>query len=188
MTEQQNLIMAICEESYKPLQEASLKGSEDYRSYLIDCATLEDFNEIDVCEDIKHKPMFDELLSFKCPVLYWFEIVNPELNEKIIKAINKYKRRGVRKATPAMRKTPNLDTNVLYVGKVKKGFTGRVITHLGYYKVPRTQGLQLYHWSTGIELKLKLHVYTFKPELAPLMTVIERGIAEKLRPLLGSHK
>lgn len=188
MDEYQNLIMSICESSIKPLQEASLKGSEEYRTYIIDCSTLEDFNEINICDDPLYKPMFDELLSFNCPVLYWFEIVQPTSTEKILKAINSYKRKANKKAIPAIRQKPYHGTTVLYVGKVIRGFSGRIVTHLGYYKVTRTQGLQLFHWSTKIQLTLMLHVYTFKNELAPLMGVIETSMANKLRPLLGKHK
>ena len=188
MTKFDSEIMAVCEKSYKPLQEASLNGPEEYRSYIIDCATLEDFRDLSIYEADKYKPMFDELNKFKCPVLYWFEIIQPASTEVILKAIKSYKRRGVSKAIPAIRKAPFHGTNILYVGKVIRGFSGRVNTHLGYYKVSRTQGLQLYHWSTEIKLSLKLHVYTFKPELGPMMEVLERGMADKLKPLLGKHK
>ena len=188
MIEQQNLIKSICEASYKPLQEASLKGSEQYRCYPIDCATLEDFREISIYEDAKHKAMFDELNSFKCPVLYWFEIIEPSSTEIILKAINRCKHTAGRKAIPAILKSPYHGTNVLYVGKVIRGFSGRVVTHLGFYKVPRTQGLQLFYWSIPIKLKLQLHLYTFKPELGPIMGVLETGMARKLKPLLGKHK
>lgn len=188
MNEYQDLIMSICKQSYQPLQDASLKGSEQYRSYLIDCATLDDFSQINICDDVKHKPMFDELIRFKCPVLYWFEIVPPASTQKIIAAINIYMRKGGSKKVPAIRKVPFHGTSVLYVGKVMQGFSKRVITHLGFYDKKRTQGLQLYHWSTEIKLTLNLHVYTFKNELAPMMGVLERGMANKLKPLLGKHK
>jgi hypothetical protein len=188
MTENQDLIKKICAKSYKPLQEASLTGSEQYRSYTIDCDALEELDDVNIYVDERYKPMLDELVSFACPIVYWFEIVSPVSTEAIVKALLKYKRRAIRKAIPAIRKSPNHGTNVLYVGKVMKGFAGRVVTHLGYYKVPRTQGLQLFHWSKELQLTLKLHVYTFKKELAPMMIVIERGVADDLKPLLGKHR
>ncbi|OIQ73665.1 hypothetical protein GALL_446940 [mine drainage metagenome] len=188
MTENQDLIKKICEKSYKPLQEASIAGSEQYRSYTIDCDKLEDFDDVNIYIDKQYKEMFDELISFACPIVYWFEIISPVSTEAIVKAISKYKGRTIRKAIPAIHKNPNHGTTVLYVGKVMKGFAGRVVTHLGYYKVTRTQGLQLFHWSKELKLILKLHVYSFKKELAPMMIVIERGVADELKPLLGKHR
>jgi hypothetical protein len=187
MTEDQNLIKTICEASYKPIKEASIQGSELYRSYTIDCSVLELFTNKIICSDARYKPMFDELSSFKCPILYWFEIVSSTSTEAIIKSIVKYNRGMVLQKVPAMRSKLYHGTTILYVGKVVNNFHLRVLNHFGYSS-RKTQGLQLHHWSKGMNLILQLHVYTFKTELAPLMTVIERGVADRLKPLLGQHK
>lgn len=187
IAEHQDFIKNICKVSAKPLNDGALTGSDHYRSFLIDCEKLSDFDEINIYEDAIQKLMFDELLKFKCPILYWFEIISPTSNKQILDALIVYKNKEGRKSIPAIRKSPPLDTNVLYVGKVVKGFSGRVVTHLGYYKVSRTQGLQLFHWALPIKLKLRLHMHAFKPEMGRLMAVIERAMAEKLRPLLGKH-
>ena len=86
-----------------------------------------------------------------------------------------------------MKKSIN-DSRILYVGKVKRHFWGRLIQHLGYYKVNRTQGLQLYYWAKELNLNLKVTVIEFEPEMIDLMEVLESALAKKLKPILGKHK
>jgi hypothetical protein len=59
---------------------------------------------------------------------------------------------------------------------------------LGYYKVQRTQGLQLYYWTKELNLNLKLVVFEFEGEMINLMEVLENDLAKHIKPILGKHK
>ncbi|WP_317900063.1 Arm DNA-binding domain-containing protein [Aurantibacillus circumpalustris] len=91
------------------------------------------------------------------------------------------------KAVPAIKKNFS-SSKILYVGKVKRHVWGRLIQHLGFYKVKRTQGLQLFYWATPLSIKLKFVVMEFEPEMAALMGILENELAEILKPILGKHK
>ena len=75
-----------------------------------------------------------------------------------------------------------------YIGKVKKSVWGRMIQHLGFYKVQRTQGLQLFYWTKGLNLKLKVHLYEFEQDMADMISIFEIELAKLNRPIVGKHK
>lgn len=83
---------------------------------------------------------------------------------------------------------PFADTTTLYVGKVKSKFWWRLITHFGFYKVHRTQGLQLFYWAKELGLKIDVTVYEFNDEMANYMPIIENAVARDLKPLIGKHE
>ena len=87
-----------------------------------------------------------------------------------------------------MKKKPPLDTNVLYVGKVKKDIPGRMKVHLGYYHNGDTSGLQLVCWAKAIELRLKLYIFSFDQEMAPFISGFELPLAQSLNPMIGKHR
>ena len=89
---------------------------------------------------------------------------------------------------PAFRKSIDTTSKVLYVGKVKRHLMGRVIQHLGFYKVERTQGLQLFHWAPKQDLQLKLTVYEFGADMIDLVPLLENATAHQLKPLIGKHR
>ncbi|MFD2943288.1 hypothetical protein [Flavobacterium notoginsengisoli] len=91
------------------------------------------------------------------------------------------------KVVPAIKKNfPK--SKVLYVGKVKKGIWGRLAQHLGYYKTTRAQGLQLFSWTKGTNVSLKMNILEFEYEMADYIGVLENKLAEELKPILGKHK
>ena len=92
------------------------------------------------------------------------------------------------RAVPARQNSFDDTSPVLYVGKVKKAFGGRVIQHLGFSATAATQGLQLYHWTRGMALKLQLTAFEFEDDMADLLPLVERAVARELRPLLGKHQ
>jgi hypothetical protein len=69
-----------------------------------------------------------------------------------------------------------------------------MIVHFGYYDIPSTQGLQLYHWAKEIGAQLKLNVAQF-PEVIPdskiqtkeYLDILEKLYATNLHPLCGKH-
>jgi carbamate kinase len=65
-------------------------------------------------------------MQIKGPVLYWYEITSSHSNNDIIRALKEYKQKRQR-VTPVIYKNYNRRTNILYVGKCKENFWGRII-------------------------------------------------------------
>jgi len=156
-------------------------------SFDIDCGLLDDFNNYDIRDDIKYKKTFEDITELKGPVLYWFEIISNIENDKIRESINRYREKNNSKSIPAMKKTFDKNSRCLYVGKVKKGVWGRMIQHLGFYKVKRTQGLQLFYWAKELNLNIKIHLYEFDSGFEDLVEIFEKELARKINPILGKH-
>jgi hypothetical protein len=125
------------------------------------------------------------------PYLYFFEILNSNSSTildtyKAFKSENEKIKEGKRNS-PTLKKRPPKDTNILYVGKVKKDMYGRLYVHLGYYHNGFTAGLQLVCWAKDIDLKLKLHLFSFSPNMQEFVTPLELPLARALNPLIGKH-
>jgi hypothetical protein len=103
--------------------------------------------------------------------LYWFEVVSPHTSEVILETFKAYSKSPNCKAVPAIKSQPSHGTKILYVGKVKTQFWGRLITHLGFFKTQRTQGLQLFHWGKELGLQLRVHLYEFEDAMSSLMPI-----------------
>jgi len=59
---------------------------------------------------------------------------------------------------------------------------------MGYYKNSRTQGLQLVHLAKGKDFEITLNVVEFKDLENPMyLNVIEKMVADELKPLCGRH-
>ena len=159
--------------------------SPQYKDF--DCGTIGDYRKEDIIKSDEYRDFFNELPNSKLPILYYFEIISDHSAQTVREALTKYKYAQGAKAVPAMKKTFDENSKILYVGKVKKIFWGRIIQHLGYYKVKRTQGLQLFHWAKPLGLKVRLHYYEFPQEMANFMTIVERAVAHELRPISGRH-
>ena len=183
----ENTIKEISEKAIIPLQNVAKNGVKQKKEFFINCSDLEDFNHIDITNSERHKTMFSELKELSGPCLYYFEIVSDNLTSTIIEKIKEYSITENSKSIPAIKsKIP--ESKILYVGKVKRHFWGRLIQHLGYYKVQRTQGLQLYYWTKELNLNLKLVVFEFEGEMINLMEVLENDLAKHIKPILGKHK
>jgi hypothetical protein len=154
---------------------------------MINCELLTDFNNIDIRKDPNFKTLFDNIQKINGPTVYYFEVISEHQSIEIIKALSKYSITLDAKTTPPL--NPRYSKGqILYVGKVKKTMWGRLIQHLGFYKVDKTQGLQLYYWAKTIPLTLKLVVFEFEPEMTTLVGIIEKELAQILNPILGKHK
>ncbi|WP_298310236.1 hypothetical protein [uncultured Aquimarina sp.] len=169
------------------LQNVEVNGVKQYYKHDLDCAFFQDWNLTDIRVSAEHKSLFIKLSSLSGPVVYWFEIISPISNKEIRKRISDYKFSDGAKSVPALKKIYSQDSRTLYVGKVKRNFWGRIIQHLGYYHVKRTQGLQLYHWAKEIGLKVRLHAYEFEPEMEDLVSIFELKFARTLNPITGKH-
>lgn len=157
-------------------------------SFVIDCSNLEDFNNNDIRDSPIFKDIFCELRKSNGPTIYWIEIVSETDRSSIIDALKLYKTGYNPKATPALKTTINYKSSILYVGKVKGTFWGRLIQHLGFFKVNATQGLQLYHWTQNLNLILKVNILEFNSDMADILPLIEYTFAKRLQPLVGKHK
>ncbi|WP_300667027.1 hypothetical protein [Fluviicola sp.] len=182
-----DLISKIKNEQIEIFQKSLLAGVIKEHSEVIWCDSLGDFMNNDVRKSTDFKELFDTLKSMNGPVLYWFEILSENTHEEIRQKLIEYKNTSGVRSNSAMWKYTIPNSKYLYVGKVKKGVSGRIVTHLGYSKNPYTSGLQLFHWSKGMNLKLKLNVMEFIPEMADLMGVIELKVAQNLHPIIGKH-
>lgn len=162
-------------------------GTSDYIQYDFKCADLLDWNNIDIRQSEEHREFFTQLEKFTGPVLYFFEITSSQDSGEVRECMRKYKMSEGSKSVPALKKGYHKTSKILYVGKVKRNFYGRVIQHLGYYKVVRTQGLQLFHWAKSYCLDVRLHAYHFEPEMHDLVSIFELKFARDLKPIVGKH-
>ena len=183
----QDTIKEISRNAAQSLINISDIGAKDIITFPIDCALLEDFNNIDIRKSINFEIHFDALQKMTGPCLYFFEILSDHIPQEIISKIREYSLTEKSRATPAIKsKIP--ESKILYVGKVKRLMFGRLIQHLGYFPTSATQGLQLFYWTSSLNLKLQLTVLEFEPEMINLMEVLENELAKKLKPILGKHK
>ena len=172
------------------LQQLSPADFSNVKSLEIDCALLPIRGEEGDCrEHAQMSTFFSELQKDQeKPVLYWFEIVsghNAEMMHAIIPTLNKLIDRSV----PAFRKNlVNVNSRILYVGKVKSKIVDRMVVHFGYGKNNQTQGLQLCHWANKEGLKLRLNYIPLPMFMAELAGLFELQLAKELMPVFGKHK
>jgi hypothetical protein len=168
------------------LIKVSEKGAKQIYQFDIDCFEMKDYNYVNVLEKSDFSHIFDVVTKISGPCLYYFEIKSEHSPEEIVNRVIEYKLTQDSKAVPAIKKKfPQ--SRILYVGKVKKGIWGRLVQHLGYYKVQGTQGLQLFYWTKGTNVSLKMNIFEFEQEMADYMGVLENKLAKELQPILGKH-
>jgi len=177
-------IKEICFNAAQPLLNVYNQDVKSSYIFEINMSDVDNYNNDDIRKSPKYKNLFQNLIAIKGPVLYWFEVISEHSSYEILKAFECYKNNPECKAIPALKSKPEHGTNILYVGKVKKQFWGRFITHLGFFKTNMTQGIQLFYWAKSLGLQLRVHVFEFDNNMADLMTIVEFGMAQKLKPLL----
>lgn len=153
------------------------------------------FNEI-YCEKSnittcsEHDAIFSEFKRIKkSPVLYWFTIDDKNIDANTLR--NKYMDfKDLKSSRNSAAYKPFLDihSKTLYVGKVKKDFHLRLVTHLGYSRNKDTAGMQLFHWYNPEEFgNLILNYIIFKEEMSDLITILEMEFARELKPIIGRY-
>lgn len=161
--------------------------------YEIDCSQLDNiFIHQDIRQSEHFKKTFCELEKIeKNPCVYYFEIISDISSQTIVNSLVNSDGGGTK---PAIKKKYPLESNILYVGKVKSVVWGRLIAHMGFHthKInPGIQsvahGLQLRNWAKELNIHLRFHVHTFEPEFAEYMDLIERKLAKELNPIIGKH-
>jgi hypothetical protein len=150
-------------------------------------------NEVNISEDIN---VFRDLKNIKKPVLYWFELASSNNNEAIRNAFIKGYREPMKKDfkashyrnTSSYKKSYDSMSKTLYVGKVEIGFWGRLVTHLGYGQSVKTAGMQLFHWYQPVLYgNIKLNYIVFEPNMKHLIIILEKQLANELKPLIGTY-
>ncbi len=177
------------------------KEVEGFYSKKFNTKNLKDYQEDryspNVDEDFRY--LFEELDHKHNHCLYWFELETEskanELND-LINAFRTPKGTTGHRTVPAKNKNTNKGSKVLYVG-IRRGkkkpanltnIVGRINQHMGYYKVNRTQGLQLVHYAQGLDFEITLNVIEFKDIQNPMyLNLLEKMVADRLKPLCGRH-
>lgn len=128
--------------------------------------------------------------------MYWFEFEFIEGKNKIIRDKYENYRNNIKNdylnenyRNTSSYKSKYLDTSkILYVGKVEKDFWGRIVTHLGYNKTPKTAGMQLHYWyeieNFGV---LTLSYIEFDDSMKYLITILEKQLALQVNPLIVKY-
>ena len=178
--EYSNIVQELAQKEIAAMLRVAEHGCKNVCDFEFDCSALKDFNLSDIRQSPEHEVLFRKLAQISGPVLYVFEIASETSSKVIVDSITAYSKTENSKKIPAIK--------ILYVGKVTKNFWGRVIQHLGFYKVTGTQGLQLFYWARPLKLKLRLIAFEFENDTSGLMAVFERSLADKFKPILGKHK
>jgi hypothetical protein len=167
--------------------------SDQHHVFFVDCAMLPDPNPgkhakawlDDQKESSVGKLFYNHLPHEKKPCLYRFEIVEGQSTEVIFNAYQQFRQSKPKRATAAVKKELDFNTNTLYVGKVKENVQVRMVTHTGHYRADTTAGLQLCHWAKDLQLKLKVHIFAFEEEMKPFISSFELEFSKEYKPLIG---
>lgn len=145
------------------------------------------FNLNTLTTDGERKRLLNELepIMNLNQVLYYLEMSNSSLNEKILQKAASVKKKKKPKL-PKLNSEPT-DKTTLYVGKTaKSGFGKRMIQHLGYSASLTTYALHLARWATKFDLEITL--YYLQPNLKghpELLEEVESILHLGLKPLMG---
>jgi len=181
------------------VEKITAKEVEGFYSKKFNTKNLKEYQEDryspNVDKDFRY--FFEDLDNRENHCLYWFELENENKAIQLNNLMNNYR---LKKGSPNYRTVPatnkNEESNVLYVG-IRRGkgkpanlsnIVGRINQHMGYYKVARTQGLQLVHYAKGLDFEITLNVVEFKGLQNPMyLNLLEKMVADKLEPLSGRH-
>lgn len=181
------LLSKFLSDTISSLEKVLNEGPISEFSFDIDCSDLKDYLNNNIIKSEEYSGLFEELCQKQGPVLYWFEILSDNTNDSIITSLKEYQALKSHRVTPYYKESYDRHTRILYVGKCKRDFYGRIIQHLGYFVTPSTQGLQLYHWAKDICLKVRIHAIEFPKEMVDIMPIVESYFAKHLKPLIGKH-
>ncbi|MEK8180766.1 hypothetical protein WMW71_10485 [Flavobacterium buctense] len=194
-------------EKYKQVLEEQCKKRFEVKTIYIDKHFFSNTPEKENDLDKKSQLVKLEIDSIKKnPILYWFsfdenfkgqevtrnmflEYSNAIKSKEYIADKEKYKTNPLsyKRAVSAIKdKFLNTETKTLYVGKVKKDFWFRIVTHCGWAPSPKTAGLQLKYWYDLEELPpLKLNYIVFDPIMDDFVSILEIELNKQLNPLIG---
>lgn len=190
----------IIDKQVKIIVDKILKEPDQFKICRFHLSELPDNNNWDNHPNIDpvFKKHLDVLNEYKGDCLYWFNCDTTEdalqLDNALVNYRNGKNKKGYR-AVPTSNKYKHKNKTI-YVG-VRRGSTakkptvsnilGRINQHLGYYRQPKTQGLQLLHWAKDLDINISLHVVHFENKLGSLLYVIEKEVSKQLIPHCGRH-
>ncbi len=122
------------------------------------------------------------------PTIYWFEIVNNSnlSNEKLYKKFVSSKKTGAGWWT-IENKNADLNSNILYLGKVEKNLFGRFLQHLGIGH-KKTSSLKLRKWFNEFDdIDLEFKYIQFDEDILPYLEDFENIYWRYFQPLLGQE-
>ncbi len=180
------ILKSYCQVLSDALLEVSRNGPKSYKVLKISLADLGDIASEELCNAEDYSRLVETFSSLTDPCIYWFEISQQTNIENVWNSFRAYKNKHSR-SVPAMKKELPKNTNILYLGKVKKGLLGRLKQHLGFTNAIKTQSLQLRHWASEIGLVVKIHVMEFEQENSNLVGVFEFKLAREMKTILGTH-
>jgi hypothetical protein len=126
--------------------------------------------------------LIDSINSKSCLYFFEFHDISAEVIYNAYKiSDNKDRNRS------GLKEKPDFNTDVLYVGKVKKNIGARLSTHFGYAH-SKTGGLQLKYWAKDIKMKLTVHLIVFDENIGDFINPLELELTKKLNPLIGKSK
>lgn len=181
----------LCMTTAEVFKSVAEKNEIIYKQYHIDCSLLiKDFGST---INITEEEWFQPILEYsKSPTVYVVEKLDGPENLRLLELYRNYRfAKGPDhqyRNTSALKRNPDIDTQYLYVGKVKQAFYGRVIQHLGFYINKDTGAMQIFHWLNQLPMKICFHAYHFPITMADHMGLFELTLARKYQPLLGKHK
>ena len=181
----------FCLKNAACFEAASQPNAITCKTYRIPLDELrEEYTFINIREsaDPNVKEIFGELCQqIHCgPALYTLELDTTLSTQVIVQTLEKYRATKAR-AVSAIKKAPNTNANILYVGKVQKKFWERLVVHLGFATNRLTSGLQLFHWLRGTNSSLIINLYVFPSGMEGLMSAVETQVAQSIKPLIGKH-
>lgn len=188
------IINTIISDSIEKLK-ANLSSEIDIKSIPIDQKFFDEkyMKSVNITKELSE---FNKLLKINQPVLYWFEFDTTKVSKEVLRAkYESYRNKFVKdynhkeyRNTAAVKKDYRECTNILYVGKVKNGFWGRLVTHLGYNISVKTAGMQLFHWFEPIKYgDLRLNYWVLNDDMNNLIALLEIELAQQLNPLIGKY-
>jgi hypothetical protein len=133
------------------------------------------------------------LKDLKGPVVYIFEIADPDIKEELIDNLNEYRRNGkidsngyhlLRATAKIPSEAASNPTKILYVGSVKKSIHLRISQHLGLGHA-KTFALQLKHWALP---NWKFRFYYIKLTDSSMTTEFEAALSNEVDPLIGKRE
>ncbi|AFR36075.1 hypothetical protein [Riemerella anatipestifer] len=122
------------------------------------------------------------------PTIYWFEIINKSnlSNEKIQKKFKSSKKANSGWWT-VVNKGADIETKILYLGKVEKNLFGRFLQHLGIGH-KKTSSLKLRKWFAQFEdIDLEFKYVQFDNDVLPYLEDLENIYWRYCKPLLGQE-
>lgn len=187
MEQATNYLKEVSSSTIKILDAFKEKGRKGEFSFEYDCATSQDYRYVNILEKGQFVELFDKLKLITGPVIYWIEVVSNTSSQDISNAAYTYKLTNERHV-PAIKSRINHDSKIIYVGKVQNGIFVRVMNHMGFHASHKTQGLQMYHWGKDIGLKVQFHLMQLHEGCESILTVWEKALATKMKPIIGKHK